>query len=476
MGADNTRSSGRKSSRSGTDELLEDVLVGVAKALGLLVWWAIRFPVVSIPLVVALAVTVLVGWWFGVVAVSTCAFGYGAWGYLDPASFREATWIPIRTAWLTWWRYERTWETVCTLHGLTARISERTLVPGLQLVQIGEGVDRLTVRILTGQTAATWQRQDAALADTWRSPRVTVRSARPGEVTIRVHHGDRLADPLPLPRPTRATPVDLGEVTIGATETGQPWRFPVLGNHGLIAGATGSGKGSVLHSIIAALAPGVRAGLVRLCVVDPKGGMELGRGARLFTAFTHDHTENTLGLLQALVEVMTKRAARLRGRTRLHTPTVAEPLLVVIIDELASLTAYGSDRKIRTDIERLLGLLLSQGRAVGVSVIAAVQDPAKDTLSVRHLFTVRVGLRMTEATQTAMVLGAAGREGGAICEHIPASTPGVGYVMVDGTGEPQRVRAYHVTDADIDYLTAQFVPPRRCQKSDTSEHERVGGA
>jgi hypothetical protein len=52
----------------------------------------------------------------------------------------------------------------------------------------------------------------------------------------------------------------------------------------------------------------------------------------------------------------------------------------VIIDELASLTAYGIDRKIRAEIEQLLGLLLSQGRAVGVSVIAAVQDPAKDTL------------------------------------------------------------------------------------------------
>jgi DNA segregation ATPase FtsK/SpoIIIE, S-DNA-T family len=166
---------------------------------------------------------------------------------------------------------------------------------------------------------------------------------------------------------------------------------------------------------------------------------------------------------------MQERAARLRGRTRLHTPGTAEPLLVVIIDELASLTAYSTDRKVRSDIEQLLGLLLSQGRAVGVTVIAAAQDPAKDTLPVRQLFTVRVGLRMTEATQTTMVLGAAALDAGAVCDHIPDSTPGLGYVTVDGTSEPLRVRAYHVIDADIDYLTRYFTPPLRRRPHGTEQ-------
>ena len=85
---------------------------------------------------------------------------------------------------------------------------------------------------------------------------------------------------------------------------------------------------------------------------------------------------------------------------------------MVIVDEIAALTAYVTDRKTRTEIEHLLGLLLSQGRAVGISVVAAVQDPSKDTLPVRQLFTVRVGLRLTEATQTAMVLGQGARDAG----------------------------------------------------------------
>ncbi len=108
------------------------------------------------------------------------------------------------------------------------------------------------------------------------------------------------------------------------------------------------------------------------------------------TGFAYDNGDRTLGLLRAVVAVMQQRAARLRGRTRLHTPTVAEPLIVLVVDELASLTAYIGDRKIRGEVEQLLGLLLSQGRAVGVSVVAAVQTPRKRSCR-SELFTVRIG-------------------------------------------------------------------------------------
>jgi DNA segregation ATPase FtsK/SpoIIIE, S-DNA-T family len=260
--------------------------------------------------------------------------------------------------------------------------------------------------------------------------------------------------------PALSANVDLLAVPVGITDSRQWWRVPVLGHHLLIAGATGAGKGSVLWSLIAALGPCIKTGQVRLCVIDPKGGMELGAGAALFSAFSHDATDTTLDVLRKLVTVMHARANRLRGHTRLHTPTPSEPLFVVIIDEIAALTAYVTDRKIRTEIEHLLGLLLSQGRAVGISVVAAIQDPSKDTLPVRQLFTVRIGLRLTEASQTAMVLGQGARDAGAECDLIADTTPGVGYVMIDGTAQPQRVRAFHVTDANITDLTTRFSPPR----------------
>jgi DNA segregation ATPase FtsK/SpoIIIE, S-DNA-T family len=96
---------------------------------------------------------------------------------------------------------------------------------------------------------------------------------------------------------------------------------PARRHHLLVAGATGAGKGSVLWSVVAGLSPAVKTGQVRLCVIDPKRGMELGAGAPLFTAFSHDAADDTLELLRTLVAVMHARANRLRGHTRLHTPT-----------------------------------------------------------------------------------------------------------------------------------------------------------
>ena len=49
----------------------------------------------------------------------------------------------------------------------------------------------------------------------------------------------------------------------------------------------------MLWSVIAGLAPTVKTGQVRLCVIDPKGGMELGAGEALFSAFSHDATDTT---------------------------------------------------------------------------------------------------------------------------------------------------------------------------------------
>ena len=471
--ADSTRSRGGNKSESATDALVETMLVGVAKLIGLLAWWAVRFPLVSTPIAVALAATALSGWRFGVVVIVVCAIGYGLWCHLDGESFHRLVSDPLGESWMAWWRYKRSWEHVSTLHGLTARLGERTLIPLLQSVTIGATVDVLVVRIVTGQCVADWQKHSDALAEAWRAQWVTIRSVTPGDIRITVHHSDALVGPMRLPRPAPGSTVDPHGVGVGVTDTGRWWRLPVLGQHILVAGATGSGKGSVVWSLIAALAPAIRGRLVRLCVIDPKGGMEFGRGATLFTGFAYDNGEHTLGLLRATVTVMQQRAGRLRGRTRLHTPTVTEPLIVLVVDELASLTAYIGDRKIRTEAEQLLGLLLSQGRAVGVSVIAAVQDPSKEVLPIRQLFTVRVGLRMTESSQTTMVLGAAAREAGAVCDQISTTTPGVGYVLVDGTSEPLRVRAFHVTDPDIDYLTEHFIPTRHRHRPDEPDTKRA---
>ncbi|HTX94617.1 MAG TPA: FtsK/SpoIIIE domain-containing protein [Mycobacterium sp.] len=452
-GANNSRST-----ESDIDDTITVIVVALAKGLGVLLWWSVLFPMISLPLLASMWVGFRDGAVFGVLLATVSGLTLVAWSQLWPASFQQWVTARIRSRWRSWWVYRHRWTAICTLHGLTATLDDRTLVPALRSVTVGAVSDVVVVRILTGQSVADWQNRSAALADALRAQRVTIRSIKPGEIGITAHHGDALAAPIRLPRPATDTRVDPSSVRVGVTENGAWWRLPVLGQHILVAGATGSGKGSVLWSIIAALAPGVRAGWTRLLVIDPKGGMEFGRGQPLFTGFAYDNGANTLALLRAVTTTVAQRAQRLRGHTRLHTPTAAEPLIVLIVDEIASLTAYIGDRKTRTEVEQLLGLLLSQGRADGVSVIAAVQDPSKDVLAIRQLFSVRVGLRMTESTQTTMVLGAAARDGGALCDQIPTNTPGVAYVCGDGSAEPVRVRAFHVTDPDIDYLTTHFAP------------------
>jgi S-DNA-T family DNA segregation ATPase FtsK/SpoIIIE len=58
-----------------------------------------------------------------------------------------------------------------------------------------------------------------------------------------------------------------------------------------------------------------------------------------------------------------------------------------------------------------------------------------------------------------MVLGQGARDAGAEGDLIADTTPGVGYVMIDGTAQPQRVRAFNVTHPDIADLTTRFSPP-----------------
>jgi S-DNA-T family DNA segregation ATPase FtsK/SpoIIIE len=48
-----------------------------------------------------------------------------------------------------------------------------------------------------------------------------------------------------------------------------------LGSHVLVAGVTGSGRGSVVRSIIRRVAPAIRDHTVDIWAIDPKGGMEL---------------------------------------------------------------------------------------------------------------------------------------------------------------------------------------------------------
>ncbi|TCJ40492.1 FtsK/SpoIIIE domain-containing protein [Parafrankia sp. BMG5.11] len=445
--------------------------VAVVSVVGLLLV-VHRVGLVGLAVLVAGLVLVAVVWW----RVHPRSFGPVAWWL----------WGRARLMFVYRWR----WKPAMVHTDLAIRMPTSTgdqvnfdeYFPRIRKIRSSRSVDVLRVELLPGQTPAQWAEQAEALRHVFRARRCQVQAETVRFIRVSFHHRDSLTRPVSPPNlddsgdgadsdPAGAVPsavvrrgegaarllAGLSAVPVGRCEDGRSWTLPVRGTHVLVAGATGAGKGSVLWSVIRGLGPAVRAGLVELWVCDPKGGMELAFGRAMFTRFATD-AASIADLLDEAVTVMQDRTARLAGNTRLHAPTVAEPLIVLVVDEIASLTAYVTDRDVKKRIGAALPLLLSQGRAPGVVVLAAVQDPRKEVLPFRDLFPVRVALRMTEPEQADLVLGSGARDRGARAEEIPLSLPGVGYVLHDGDPDPIRVRAAHVDDGEIARTVDRYRP------------------
>lgn len=434
-------------------------------------WWLLRHP-----FAVAAALVVLVAWRVTVTSgplpvlavVSVVSAVLLIWRRIHGSSFTALVACRVRGTWRAATVYRYLWQPAMVTTALAVRVEGTEYLPRLVSVRSTGCLDVVRVRMLPGQTLSDWAANAPRLAQTFGVVDCRVRSVpkRAHDLTLWFLSTDPLTAPVaPF---EHANVPDLSALPVAMGEDGLVHRLRLLGAHLLVVGATGSGKGSVIWSLISALAPGIRDGLVQVWAVDPKGGMELAPGRALFTRFvygdTHDGDDNTLyeldfaHVLEDAVFVMRRRQATLRGHTRLHAPTVAEPLIVVVIDELASLTAYVVDRDAKRRITAALSLLLSQGRAVGVSVVGAVQDPRKDVISMRDLFPTRILLRVTEPEHVALTLGQGARDRGARADLIDESTPGVAYIGQDGMSEPVRVRFTHVTDHHIAALTQRFAP------------------
>lgn len=316
--------------------------------------------------------------------------------------------------------------------------------------------DRLKVRMVAGQRVEDFAEESDRLKQTFGALACRVHTIpnRPHQVELMFLTRDPLITPL---GPYPPEPDWRSGLPIAVTEDGKPWKLQLVGNHVLLVGATGAGKSSVIWAIIDQLIPAINDRLVNLWVLDPKGGMELAAGQQWYSRFVKGTHPNTYAaMLEEAVQAMKDRQARLLGVTRQHQPSTAEPLIAVIVDELAALTSWAPSET-RQRINQALGLLLSQGRAVGITVIGAVQDPRKDTVPMRGLFTIRIALRLNEPDEVVMVLGRAALVAGAKCHQIPKALPGVGYVMVDGDPDPYRVRFAHVTDTMIRDFNAPVV-------------------
>lgn len=424
--------------------------------------WAVRWhPWLTAAVVLTPALAVLGG--TAVVAtviVALTALAVG-WWVTDDVSFDRHIRSRWRSSWRREWIYHRRWRPAMFLSGLACRFDGTEVVPRLGRVRAGWASDRVEVRLPTAQEPIDWEHRAGAIAETFGAQECRARATRPRWIELELIRRRDLPIVAALSIP--AAP-NLDALPIGRRSDGRPWQLRLTDTHVLVGGATGSGKSSVIWSLIRSAAAGIHDGLVQVWACDPKGGMELahrnptGQDEPLFARFATTGCE-IAELLDDAADLLGERAARLRGVTRRHKATTTDPTVIVVIDELATLTAYATEAD-RDRIRRALGLLLTQGRAVGVHVVGALHDPRQLKADMRDLFPTRIGLRLTSADQVDMLLGHTAWARGAKCERIPDTAPGCAWVYIDGDREPTWVRASWVTDADIvDMATHHAAPP-----------------
>lgn len=395
-----------------------------------------------------------------IVVVTAAALTY--WRLHSPDTYEERFATPARLLrWRLW--AHLSWQSLCRRCGLSASeqttrrdkegrqvTSTRWLHPKLLGTDVSRTTLRLTVRARMGQTVDDLERavpaiRDAAGAHSSRSVVVA-----PGTLRIELIMREQLSAvghaSLPI---TAAT----ARVPLGRCENGSAWTLPLSGRHTLTVGCSGAGKGSVFWGIAGGLGPAVAAGAVRLVGVDLKYGIELSVGSALFTKIATTESD-AVETLAALEKLMDKRGKAMAGRTREHNAIKGSPLFVVLIDELAGVTAYMRDPVLRKEAAASLSRILTKGRALGIVVVAFLQDPRKEILPMRGLFTQTIALRLRSREEVTMVLGD-GMADKAPAHRISPDRPGTGYVIAED-GQVTKVRSDFWSDEQIRSTAKQY--------------------
>ncbi|MBV8932368.1 MAG: cell division protein FtsK [Kutzneria sp.] len=438
-------------------------LVGKAvKAVALMVWWLLclvrRFWRTTTVLLLAGYLVELVGWAPLVIAGVVGSLGCVVWWYEHTVTFDRYVGKRLRAWWLRWTLYQprwRKWVRSCGLavHAAGGEKAELGL-PIITAVRSGPSWDEVIVRLVPGLTPEDVEGAARALAVARRADRCMVRQRDAATVSVDFQRRDLLAavvDCGPLDADASGTEVDLAKVYAGLTEYGTPLRVPLEACHWFVGAESRAGKNSFGWQTLYSMAPAIRDGFVIPHAIDPKG-VELAYGRGVFASYT-DTATGALDVLDYLIEVMHGRKREIVGHARKVTISQDCPLHVLDFDEIGALTKYAGIQ-VKTKIDERIGLLLTQAAALGICIRGYVQDPTKDTVAFRDLFTRRFCLRVPTEAQVDMVLGDDAVKRGAWAHRIP-QTPqgkGSGYIFGDGVREPMRVRAGWVDDQAIKNL------------------------
>jgi S-DNA-T family DNA segregation ATPase FtsK/SpoIIIE len=254
------------------------------------------------------------------------------------------------------------------------------------------------------------------------------------------------------PRPNR----DRLRVPIGVGPDGAPVELDLkesaqdgMGPHGLLIGATGSGKSELLRTLVLALACTHDSQALNFVLVDFKGGATFTKLDRLpHTSAVITNLADELPLVDRMTDAINGELLRrqellraagnyssLRDYERARTsgvPLQPVPSLLVVCDEFSELLSAKPDF---IDMFVQIGRV---GRSLGVHLLLASQRLEEGRL--RGLDThlsYRIGLRTNSAMESRVVLSAPD------AFELPRA-PGHGYLK-SGTDPMQRFRAAYVS-------------------------------
>ncbi len=215
--------------------------------------------------------------------------------------------------------------------------------------------------------------------------------------------------------------------------------------HLLVGGATGSGKSSLLRALLASVPFGWSW---RVVVVDPKR-IEFERFRFEFEVCGLD---KLLALCEQLVREVSDRKEQLVKAEVDHwldlRPRVVpvRPVLLVLDEAVDVFSGTGLARQEASAVRDALGVVLRQGRATGLHVVAAFTRPDTDVVAgaLRDQFAGRVGLGQLSPDAHRMLFGAA------VASAPPSAVAGVGLALgLDGSPTLRRFRSPLASVADV---------------------------
>lgn len=213
-------------------------------------------------------------------------------------------------------------------------------------------------------------------------------------------------------------------VTIGIDSNGRPLELDLkesaqdgMGPHGLLVGATGSGKSELLRTLVLALAVTHSSEILNFVLTDFKGGATFTRLDRLpHTSAVITNLADELHLVDRMLDAiqgeLMRRQELLRAAGNYASqrdyekaraagaPLAPLPALLVIVDEFSELLTA------RPDFIDMFVQIGRVGRSLGVHLLLASQrlDEGKLRGLESHL-SYRIGLRTFSAMESRTVLG-----------------------------------------------------------------------